>query len=103
MFRNKKYVFVSDVTKRPIESVNSKTWNKALETAEIADGRWHDMRHTWASWLVQSGVPLMDLKEMGGWETLEMVQRYAHLAPQHLHKNAVLLDFNVTNLAQLKN
>ena len=103
MFRHKKYVFVSDVTKRPLESINSRTWNKALETAEISDFRWHDMRHTWASWLVQSGVPLMDLKEMGGWETLEMVQRYAHLAPQHLHKNAMLLDFDVTNSAQLKN
>ena len=103
MFRHKKYVFISNVTKGPIESVSSKAWNKALATAGITNFRWHDMRHTWASWLVQSGVPLMDLKEMGGWETIEMVQRYAHLAPQHLHKNAMLLDFDVTNSAQLKN
>ena len=34
----------------------------------------------------------MELKEMGGWESVEMVMRYAHLAPEHLHKNAVLVD-----------
>ena len=34
----------------------------------------------------------MELKEMGGWESVETVTRYAHLAPEHLHKNAVLVD-----------
>ncbi|WP_155238426.1 tyrosine-type recombinase/integrase, partial [Kingella kingae] len=34
--------------------------------------------------LVQKGVPLLVLKEMGGWEKLEMVMRYAHLAAEHL-------------------
>ncbi|MBD3698693.1 tyrosine-type recombinase/integrase [Enterobacter hormaechei] len=31
-----------------------------------------------ASWLIQSGVPLSVLQEMGGWESIEMVRRYAH-------------------------
>jgi site-specific recombinase XerC len=46
------------------------------------------LRHTWASWHVQNGTPLHILKELGGWATYEMVQRYAHLAPEHLAKFA---------------
>lgn len=106
-----RFVFVSDITKRPLTSISSEIWKAALDEAGIKDFRWHDIRHTWASWLVQSGVGLLELKEMGGWESVEMVQKYAHLAPQHLHKNAVLLETpramglaqDVTNLAHVKN
>jgi beta-glucosidase/6-phospho-beta-glucosidase/beta-galactosidase len=42
---------------------------------------------------VQAGTPLMVLKELGGWETLEMVQRYAHLAPTHLAAHAETVNF----------
>lgn len=42
--------------------------------------------------LVQSGVPLSALQEMGGWESIEMVQRYAHLAPNHLTVHARQID-----------
>lgn len=45
---------------------------------------WHDLRHTWASWHVQSGTPLAVLKTLGGWSSMDMVMRYAHLAPEHL-------------------
>lgn len=55
--------------------------------------RWHDLRHTWASWHVQAGTPLLVLKELGGWSSLSMVERYAHLAPSHLaqHSNNIEL------------
>ena len=46
--------------------------------------RWHDLRHTWASWHIQAGTPIEVLQKLGGWETLAMVQRYAHLSPEHL-------------------
>ncbi|SDQ72852.1 Phage integrase family protein [Paraburkholderia tuberum] len=59
-------------------------WTKALKRAGTRDCRWHDLRHTWASGHVQRGTPLQALKELGGWETLEMVQRYAHLSADHL-------------------
>ncbi|UJT78291.1 site-specific integrase [Edwardsiella piscicida] len=59
-------------------------WNIGLNRAGIEDFRFHDLRHTWASWLIQAGVPLSALQEMGGWESIEMVRRYAHLAPYHL-------------------
>jgi integrase len=67
-----------------ITQVNTKAWHKALERAGIKDFRWHDLRHTWASWHVQSGTPLHVLQELGGWESPEMVRRYAHLSSEHL-------------------
>ena len=69
---------------RPITQVNTKAWYAALEKAGIEDFRWHDLRHTWASWHVQNGTPLFALQELGGWESAEMVRRYAHLAADHL-------------------
>jgi len=89
---------------RPIIQVNTKAWYKALKRAGIEDFRWHDLRHTWASWLTQNGVPLNVIQEMGAWESAEMVRRYAHLAPEQFAQHARVLDnvLNVTNLAQSK-
>jgi hypothetical protein len=42
------------------------------------------LRHTWASWHVQAGTPLHVLQKLGGWESVEMVQKYAHLSSDHL-------------------
>jgi integrase len=61
---------------------------KALERAGISDFRWHDLRHTWASWHVQNGTPLHELQQLGGWSTYEMVLRYAHLSSEHLRTAA---------------
>jgi integrase len=69
---------------RPVYQTVTAAWRKALKRASIRDFRWHDLRHTWASWHVQRGTPLQVLKELGGWETMEMVQRYAHLSADHL-------------------
>jgi integrase len=69
---------------RPITQVSSKAWYGALRRAEIEGFRWHDLRHTWASWHVQSGTPLFALQEMGGWQSADMVRRYAHLSAVHL-------------------
>jgi integrase len=69
---------------KPIKQVSTKSWYAALERAGIQDFRWHDLRHTWASWHVQNGTPLYALQEMGGWASTEMVRRYAHLAADHL-------------------
>ena len=69
---------------KPIVQVSTKAWYAALERAGIEDFRWHDLRHTWASWHVQNGTPLFALQELGGWSSTEMVRRYAHLAANHL-------------------
>lgn len=73
--------------------VDSNTaWREALKRAGIENFRFHDLRHTWVSWLIQSGVPLSVLQEMGGWESVDMVRRYAHLAPNHLTEHAKQID-----------
>lgn len=77
---------------KPINQVNTKAWRSALKRAGIDNFRWHDLRHTWASWLAQSGTPLYDLQEMGAWKSSEMVRRYAHLAPAQLAKHAAVID-----------
>ena len=74
-----------------------KGWKSACREAGIKDFRWHDLRHTWASWHVQQGTPLYVLKELGGWETLEIVKRYAHLAPEHLKEYAERVSFGATS------
>ncbi len=56
-----------------VYQTTTEAWRKALKRAHIKDFRWHDLRHTWASWHVQRGTPLQVLKEPGGWETMEMV------------------------------
>lgn len=71
---------------------DQRAWNSACRRAGIEDFRFHDLRHTWASWLIQSGVPLSVLQEMGGRESIEMVSRYAHLAPNHLTEQARQID-----------
>lgn len=88
----------------PIIQVNTKAWHKALKRAGIEDFRWHDLRHTWASWLTQNGVPMNVLQEMGAWESPEMVRRYAHLAPEQFSRHAKVVDdlLDGTNTAQKK-
>lgn len=46
--------------------------------------RWHDLRHSCASWLVQAGVPIYTVAEILGHSSVQVTKRYAHLAPQHL-------------------
>lgn len=69
---------------KQIKNPNNTGWRKAVREAGLQDFRWHDLRHTWASWHVQSGTPLQALQELGAWESVEMVRRYAHLGAQHL-------------------
>jgi integrase len=73
---------------RPVKNVNTRGWRSALKRAGIDNFRWHDLRHTWASWHVQNGTPLYVLQEMGGWKSAEMVRRYAHLAPAQMARQA---------------
>ena len=88
--KHKEYVFVYDGG--PVTQANTKAFRKALKRANIQDFRWHDLRYTWASWLIQAGVSIEALQELGGWESREMVMRYAHLSRRHLTDSINLLD-----------
>lgn len=76
----------------PIQQVNTKAWTGALQRAGIADFRWHDLRHTFATWHRQAGTPTHELQRLGGWKTGAMVERYAHVAPEALQSAASRLD-----------
>jgi integrase len=58
-------------------------WYDALEAAEITDLRFHDLRHTTASYLAQQGASLLEIADTLGHRTMSMVKRYAHLAQSH--------------------
>lgn len=73
---------------RPIEDANGAAFKKAARRAGVTWLRWHDLRHTWASWHIQSGTPPHVLQELGGWRSYEMVKRYGHLSVEHLRAYA---------------
>ena len=85
---------------RRVEQVSTAAWFKALGRAGIENFRWHDLRHTRASWHIQGGTPLNALQELGGWASYSMVQRDAHLAANHLALWADRLANRGTNPSQ---
>jgi len=58
-------------------------WKAALKEADIQDFRFHDLRHSAASYLVMNGASLAEIAEVLGHKTLLMVKRYAHLSEGH--------------------
>jgi integrase len=66
---------------RPVDDCNTRAFQEACRRVGLDGLRWHDLRHTGASWAAQAGVSLHEIKELGGWKDLRMVLRYAHLAP----------------------
>lgn len=64
----------------------------ACKRAEILNFRVHDLRHTCASWMVQHGVPLSEVRDVLGHAGIVMTERYAHLAPDNLKTAVSVLD-----------
>ena len=67
-----------------VTSITEAAWKRACARAGITDFRFHDLRHTWASWHAMAGTPAQVLQELGGWQSYSMVERYVTFAPSHL-------------------
>ena len=65
----------------------------ACKRAGIRDFRIHDLRHTFASWLVKNGTPLLEVSKLLRHSSTTMTELYAHLAPDHLHQAVANLGF----------
>jgi integrase len=64
----------------------------ALKRAQIENFRPHDLRHTCAAWLVQSGVPLAEIRDLLRHRSIQMTESYAHLAPHNVRRAVSVLD-----------
>jgi integrase len=69
-----------------------KGWfESARERSSLKNFRWHDCRHTFCSSLAMAGVPLKTIQVLAGHKTIAITARYAHLAPNTLHRAVELI------------
>ena len=64
----------------------TKPWTTAVARAKLVDFRFHDLRHSAASYLAMNGASTIEIAAVLGHKTLQMVKRYSHLAKSHTHK-----------------
>lgn len=76
--KHETHVFV--FRKKPVYQVATRKWREAVKAIGQEGLRFHDLRHTWASWQAQAGTPAYAIRELGGWATEAMVRRYSHLS-----------------------
>ena len=82
--RHPEWVFARVKAGVPFVYTTTRRWRENCSKAGVPGFRFHDLRHTWATWHILNGTPLHVLQELGGWASYEMVRRYAHLNPEHL-------------------
>lgn len=95
--KHDRWVFPNEDGK-PYVRANNSGFQAAQRRAGIAPLRWHDLRHTWASWHVMAGTSLRSLMELGGWRSYKSVLRYAHLSSEHLARDAAKVEGLARNL-----
>lgn len=84
------WVFARKTGKR-VQSVK-KAFGTACEKAGLVDFRFHDLRHTCAAWLVSSGAPLAEVRDLLGHSSVTMTEKYAHLHPENVRETVGWLD-----------
>jgi len=75
-------IFASKV-KEDVAYCFTKPWKRALEDGQINDFRFHDLRHSCASYLAQSGASLLEIADVLGHKDISVTKRYAHLCVEH--------------------
>lgn len=68
---------------KPVRHLNNTAWKNACKRAGVKL-RWHDLRHLFAIRHMKAGTPPLIVQQLGGWKTLDMVQRYSHLSTEAL-------------------
>jgi integrase len=84
-------VFPSPKTGKRLDNITT-AWRNVMKDAGIQNFRFHDTRHDFASKLVMKSVDLYSVQRLLGHTSIEMTQRYAHLAPDHLMKAVEVLN-----------
>ena len=69
-----------------------RSFSTALKKSGIEDFRVHDLRHTCAAWLVSAGVALAEVRDLLGHQSIQMTERYAHLAPENVRAAVAKLE-----------
>ncbi len=98
------YVFPNTNYDRKGNRLLLKAFYSALKKSGVKNFRFHDLRHTFATRLVQNGVDLYTVQKLGRWKNTSMVMRYAHHYPESLRSGIEVMDKikfgNITNLSQ---
>ncbi|MFA6473204.1 MAG: site-specific integrase [Candidatus Latescibacterota bacterium] len=89
--KRSKLVFPSPKNGGRITNVK-RSFATALEDAELEDFRFHDLRHTAASWMMQGGADLYGVQKILGHSSISTTQRYAHLSPRFLDGQIEVID-----------
>jgi len=100
--RKRGYVFLNPRTQEPYRYIK-RQWKLLLKRAGIADFRFHDLRHTFASYLVMENVDLRTVQELLGHQSLIVTQRYANLSRAQLIDAINKLPGIVTKQSQSEN
>jgi integrase len=99
-------VFPNTMSARKGNRLLITAFHAALKKSGVRNFRFHDLRHTFATRLIQKGVDLYTVQKLGRWKTVTMVQRYAHHHPESLRSGIEVMDgINgafITNLSQLQ-
>ena len=95
-----KYIFASEAGTKILRKNLMRAFYKARDRAKIVDFTFHDLRHTFATRLAQSGIDLYMISRLLGHKDIKMTQRYAHHCPDSLRRGVEVLDRISTELPQ---